>query len=243
MNASFDPEVNGEFFLLRSLQGSQIKTAFDVGANDGDHAGEMLAALPDTRIFAFEMDSEISEKLNERFIDENRVTVVNIGLSDRRGNFEYFFNSAGNHSGTTMFYDPAVRPNKYSHEERSAKFVTGDEFCSDAGLDSLDFLKVDTEGADFAVLKGFSDMLSNKNIRLLQFEYNFHAFNARVFLYDFYKLLESFDYKVGRLFPKGVDFSPYSIEYEGLKGMYVAVSSSEQKMLNTLSYKPPHRST
>lgn len=235
MNASFDPNQNGEYSLLSTLRDFNVEVAFDVGANDGDHVQEMCTAFPKSKIFAFEMDTEIFGNLENRFQNQGDVNAYNIGLGDKLGEFTYFFNSAGNHSGTTMFYDPDVRPNAYAHEQRTAKFITGDYFCSEQKIDKIDFLKVDTEGADFIVLKGFGGMFSDKKIRVLQFEYNFHALNARVFLYDFYKFLEPFDYKVGRLFPNGVNFSTYSVEHEGLKGMYVAVLSSEHELIKTLS--------
>ena len=70
--------------------------------------------------------------------------------------------------------------------------VSLDEFCGARGIPRIDFLKLDTEGHEFAVLKGVALIPSEGRIRAIQFEFNEMNIVTRVFLKDFYALLEGF---------------------------------------------------
>ena len=50
---------------------------------------------------------------------------------------------------------------------------TIDDFCADAGIDSIGILKPDVEGAEVKILKGASKMLSNQAIRFIYLEVMF----------------------------------------------------------------------
>lgn len=234
-----DPTRNGEYAFLARLGPLGFKTVFDVGANDGDHAVVMREHFPDADIYMFELDADIFSQLETRFAQDPKAHAINKGLSDTDGEIEYFFNSAGNHSGTTMFYDKDVRPNAYTHEKRTAIVQPGHSFCTQADVARIDFLKVDTEGADCSVLKGFEPMLAKQAVGLMQFEYNFHAFNARVFLHDIFKLLKSNGYAVGKMYPEGIHFQPYSVGMEGQASMFVACPEADTALIDRISYTPP----
>lgn len=240
-NTSIDPEHNGEYALIDRLAPMGFETILDVGANTGDHAALLRRRFPTAQIHMFEIDQDVFTDLAARFADDPGCHAVNVGLSDENGEREYFFNSAGNHTGTTMFYDKDVRPNQYDPERRVARVRTGDAWCAETGITAVDFLKIDTEGADFSVMKGFEGMLARQAIRLLQFEYNFHAFNARVFFHDIHRLLKAHGYEIGKIYPKGVHFGPYAIDQEGRSGIYVAFHGTDTALKTDIGYTPPVR--
>ncbi|HXG75415.1 MAG TPA: FkbM family methyltransferase, partial [Gaiellaceae bacterium] len=45
-----------------------------------------------------------------------------------------------------------------------------DTFCAERGIEQINYLKIDTEGADLEVLKGASRMLAENRIDLVQVE-------------------------------------------------------------------------
>ena len=58
------------------------------------------------------------------------------------------------------------------------------------GIESIDFLKVDTEGADIDVLQGFRNAFEQGAVTMAQFEYNDLSLKlSRTLLADFYELL------------------------------------------------------
>jgi hypothetical protein len=104
-----------------------------------------------------------------------------------------------------------------------AEVITGDSYCRERGIDHVDMLKIDTEGADHLVLAGFSQMLSAGRIGVIQFEYGRLSATTKFMLADFYQLLEPQGYRLGKLFPTYVDFKPYDVRDENLEGPnYVA---------------------
>ena len=111
---------------------------------------------------------------------------------------------------------------------------------AEMGIGHIDLLKVDAEGADLAVLRGFLTMLRRRAIDVVQFEYGYACVIARALLLDFYELLEGCGYLVGRLSPRGIDFAPYRLESENFFGPnFVAARADRPDILTLL--QPPQR--
>src|SRR5258708_1156157 len=72
------------------------------------------------------------------------------------------------------------------------KMDTIDNFCKINNISNIDFLKIDVEGHELSVLKGAQYMLTNKHIKIIQFEFNSHNVYSRVFLRDFYLMLKDY---------------------------------------------------
>jgi hypothetical protein len=95
----------------------------------------------------------------------------------------------------TEFYDRSAIGTKVAVE-------TLDEVSLREGVQYIDFLKIDTEGHELAVLAGASRMLREHRIGHIQFEFNaLHVF-SRAFFRDFREILS--DYTLYRLLPKGL---------------------------------------
>ena len=107
-------------------------------------------------------------------------------------------------------------------------FVRGDEFFKQHVVKRISFLKIDTEGHDLKVLKGFSEMISHGRVDVIQFEYNRLNIAVKAMLLDFYRLLNAElttnGYAIGRIYPRGVHFKPYQPSDENfIDGNIVAV--------------------
>ena len=57
---------------------------------------------------------------------------------------------------------------KDMHESYEVNIIRLDDYCKDKGVTEIDYLKIDTEGYDFEVIKGCGNMLDK--IRFIQFE-------------------------------------------------------------------------
>jgi hypothetical protein len=67
---------------------------------------------------------------------------------------------------------------------------------------SIYFLKIDVEGAEMDVLAGANQLIKNKKIKFLQFEYGPNCIISKVFLKDFFLLLEN--YTIYRILKNGL---------------------------------------
>ena len=98
------------------------------------------------------------------------------------------------------------------------------------GLSRVDLLKIDVEGHEIEVLSGFRDTLASpeRRPRVIQFEYGHTWLPARHTLMEAYDLLRRSGYIVGRLYPDGVDFKPYSLADDHFRmGNYIAAQAQD----------------
>jgi FkbM family methyltransferase len=172
----FDSEVK-EQLLVRSLVKPGM-TVFDVGANVGKYT-KLFSQLvgPRGRVFAFEPDPESASKVRElaKRDELTNVTVVEAAVCDESGKLtlnqfprEY---CTWNSLGRPQMEDPR-KPTTLvpivSTVEVAA--VTIDDFCAAQGIEKIDYLKLDVEGAEFRALCGAKQTLSSRKIDQLQFE-------------------------------------------------------------------------
>ena len=97
-------------------------------------------------------------------------------------------------------------------QEVKLRTVAG--YVHEAGVRVIDFMKIDTEGHELAVLQGCGDMLSDGSIKAIQFEFNQMNVISRVFLRDFHELLDA-RYELFRIAPKAlIPLNPYNTRNE-----------------------------
>lgn len=195
-----DPERNGEFGVLkvaaRGLLGVS-PVAVDVGANVGDWTNEFLRTNSGGRVYAFEPAAETFAQLRRRFAADGRIACQPLAISDRAG--EARMAVWPDYSGSNSMHDfvggAGMRMEK-------VETVTGDDVLRSHGLAKIDWLKIDVEGHEIQVLRGFRRSLEERRIRFVQWEYNKTWIAARTSLRDAFELLEPAGYKLCKLRPK-----------------------------------------
>jgi FkbM family methyltransferase len=168
-------EARLAFKVLRADELTGIMV--DVGA----HFGESLAPFANNgwQIFAFEPDSENRKRLNVAFGELPNVRIDPRALSDHVKNGVVFYRSeeSSGISGLSAFHP--------SHKEHDKVDVTSLEcFIDEQRItnQTIDFLKIDTEGFDLLVLKGLPLDKYSPRLILCEFEdkktlpigYSFH---------------------------------------------------------------------
>lgn len=222
-NLDYDARTNGEDALLDRLPCPAGSVLFDVGANRGSWTAAVRARHPGADVHAFELDPEVAAVLAGRFAADPSVTVVGAGLSDHDGV------AALHRDGRSTRATSLVGPGPAAGDAGPGATIevavrTGDRYLAGAGIERVRFVKVDAEGADLAVLRGFAGALADRRIDALQFEHNECAVTAGVHLRRFVELLDPLGYDVGRLFPTGVLFRPWRPTQEReAAGNHVAV--------------------
>lgn len=221
-------ETNGERVLLRKLAPAGFRTALDVGANFGDWALEAIAVWPDCHVHAFEVAPLTFQHLSDRIAGTDkggRITANCLGLSDEKGTcrMHYYPDHPDLTSGSAWH-------SNYRSVPFDAQLTTGDEYCNTHAIDTVDFLKIDVEGFESRVLKGFQDRLSAQKIHCVQFEYGAFATQTKFLLTDYYALLSP-HYWIGKIFPGYVDFRDYDWTLEDFRfSNYCCVSKARQDL-------------
>lgn len=124
------------------------KIMLDVGAHFG--TALMPFAKKGWTVYAFEPDPSNREKLLTQIADYQNIIPDIRAASDTTGDTVSFFTSdvSTGISSMSAFHE--------SHKETSkVETIRLADFCKEKGIQSADFLKIDTEGFDLFVLKGF----------------------------------------------------------------------------------------
>ena len=157
LKGSFDkPECD---FLSRFLQPGM--TVLDVGAHHGYYALLASGRVGDSgRVFAFEPSPRERKKLkwHIRWNHCSNVEILDTAMGSKAGQAELFV-AAGRETGCNSLRPPAVRG---TPKKVSVPVDTLDEFLSRRGIERVDFIKMDVEGAELSVMQGAEYLLSGK---------------------------------------------------------------------------------
>ena len=124
----------------------------DIGANIGAVTAALARRYPRAWIYSFEPLPENAELLRHNVGQFERVTVLPYGLGERTETLPYMrsrdernFGGGGFHGGTARADEPLER----------LDVVAVPEALDRLGIRKADFIKVDTEGAEHAILTSF----------------------------------------------------------------------------------------
>jgi FkbM family methyltransferase len=233
---SYNFNVNGERSILNKIKMKQLSVLFDVGANIGDWSNMALSIFPNAHVFSFELSKETFQTLQSNLsCNISRATLNNYGLSNK--NEEVFYKDYGQNSGVnTILSNTNFHDESLSSTLKLGNLITGDYYCKLNSINYIDFLKIDVEGAEHLVLEGFAEMLQNKAIRIIQFEYGYTHGDAHFLMKDFYNLLNSNGYILGPLKPTGVMFMDFNYHLNGFESgpNFIAVLKSDTEIINLI---------
>tara|TARA_A100000164_G_scaffold362853_1_gene379275 strand:+ start:205 stop:1029 length:825 start_codon:yes stop_codon:yes gene_type:complete len=234
-NLNYDCKNNGELFLLNKLNHSNnLNSIFDVGANIGSYS--LLARKINKKclIFAFEPVPETFVYLQENVSNKN-IKTFNIALGSNVKAEKMLVSKDSKLS--TLLLENSHLANKEDSHYVCVKVITGYEFLkTNNDLSEISLLKIDTEGYESEVLKGFKKIISRINV--IQFEYGKANLFAKYFLKDYFNDYSS-EYHIGKLYPNGVDFhEKYRWDLDDLIGPnFIMVKKSRSDLYDLLSIK------
>lgn len=196
--AADSPVHSGEVFFLNFIKGRLGKNIviFDVGANNGQYANlanKVFEGVAD--IYAFEPTKSSYKILLKRFKDKANIKLFPFGMGNKPQNLEIFYNKEGSVQASAF-----SQGNKNLLSE-TVTISTVNIFCKERNISEIDLLKVDVEGFEFFVLQGANELLMNKKIRVIQFEFGSQHVYSKHFIKDFKELLP--DFYICRLLQNG----------------------------------------
>jgi FkbM family methyltransferase len=242
-NKQYDVEANGEAALLRRLQPFKPKVLIDVGANIGEWSVAACAGLPHAHIHAFEIAPAIAFELAKNVQQfPGRVSINTVGLGSREGEIQLYWSQEESTVSSTIEGVVEISAADYDNKtinKMAAKIITGDQYLNDRRIESVDFLKIDVEGAEWEVLQGFSQAFARQKIQMVQFEYGPLSLKTKVLLGDFWKYFTDNGFIVGKLYPEGVAFKKFEWKDEDFVGPnYIAVRESRTDLVEGLRCEP-----
>ncbi|MCB2206379.1 FkbM family methyltransferase [bacterium] len=158
--------------LQRAGVSGTVRTVFDVGANSGVMSLQFVQRYPEATVYAFEP----SEYANRRF-DENlalnpelaeRIVRVKSFVADRKVVPDSYTSYSSWRVDTLRRNGHPRHPVHYgvSHESVD-RYTTLDDFCSEHAIQSVDLIKIDTDGYEYEVLQGAARILRENHPTVL----------------------------------------------------------------------------
>lgn len=153
-------------------------TVFDVGANIGKYTKLFSLIVGDSgRVFAFEPSPNSAQRIAGLLAGDGlkNVTLCSQAVCDHAGTVvlhqfpeEY---SSWNSLGQPQMEDPRDPSRLVPLAGKvTVEAVTLDDFCQAHGIERIDYLKLDVEGAEFLALQGAKGLLQRRAVQFLQFE-------------------------------------------------------------------------
>lgn len=228
----YDFEVNGEKRVMQRLASHGFRQIFDVGANVGEWSILASTHFPGATFHAFELSPPTFVKLQANLTDPKFIA-NDFGLGAYNQEIE-FKDYGPDHSTLNTLVATAFHDDRLPYDMHRSRIVTGDSYMVDRGLSTIDFLKIDVEGAEHLVLEGFAGALERQAIRVIQFEYGYANGDAKFLMRDFYRVLEGFGYTLGKIWSTGVDFTPFNYRMNDFDSgpNYLAVRRSDEALIN-----------
>lgn len=152
-------EVAETNFLHRVVKPED--TCFDVGGNVGFFALLFAKLAPKGKVHCFEPIT-----LNTRLIEASaelnsldNIVVNNVAVGARNGEIEFVISED---SAYSSMIDTGRSPKK---SVRQVPLLTLDKYATEHGVERMDILKIDVEGAEADVIRGAHSLLSNPSRR------------------------------------------------------------------------------
>jgi FkbM family methyltransferase len=194
--------IKQEVRMVSSLLGSSPRLAVDIGGNVGDYSEELIRVFPDLELHVFEPATTNLARLKTRFAQHAKVSLQQAALSDAAGRMTLFADRDGSGMAslaqrqlshldirfTPMEEVEVRRFDSYWRQALSGRFI--------------DVVKIDVEGYELMVLRGFGDAI--RNVRVLQFEFGGTNIDTKVFFRDLWCFFEEAGFDLYRITPLGV---------------------------------------
>ncbi|GAB2180999.1 hypothetical protein DLREEDagrD3_12220 [Denitratisoma sp. agr-D3] len=160
--------------LMQEYRRGNIKTIYDIGANQGTWAHEIKNMMPKSEIYLFEANPAMKPHL-----EKTGYWYQICALSDKSEE-KIFFSRDG--TGDS-FYKEKTWSGQY--EEKKLRTLRLDDIVKEHQIPLPDFVKIDTQGSELDILKGGSSVLANTKLLLSETpftEYNLGAPNIGDYL-------------------------------------------------------------
>lgn len=184
--------------LQHFSEGRNLRVALDVGANRGQTALLLADAFPDASIHSFEPVAATFEELKKTAALLPRVRAHRMALAEAVSELTMSAES----DTTNRLVDDSF---KVAVERVPTSTV--DQFCAEQGIERIDLLKIDVEGAELRVLKGASESFAKRSIPMVLAECDFfeRKYEPHTQFADLIAFLEPLGYNVVSFYTGGVD--------------------------------------
>ena len=139
----------------------------DIGANIGNHS--LAFSKIAKKVYSFEAHPKTFQILKFNCMNDQKVKLFNIGVSNKKGNLFFKNTKSYNVGGRNLNYSGSIK----SHINKLDNLINPKE--------KIDLIKIDIEGHEYQALRGMSKILSNnKSFLVIEFCENSISIRRRI---------------------------------------------------------------
>jgi FkbM family methyltransferase len=198
---------------------------FDVGANVGEWSSLIHRLYPQSRLFLFEPQPACHPQIAQKNLPGS--VLIPYAVSSTANQVVQLFTSEAACEIASVHQRRDSYFNDRTFTTIDVRTVCIDDVVRENDLPRVDFMKIDTEGHDLAVLQGAMECLEGRLIKALSFEFGSGNINSRTFFHDFWDLLTPLGYRLYRILPSSrlMPITEYYEDCEYFRGVtnYIAV--------------------
>ncbi len=220
---SIDLEVK----TLQQLLSRKPKIFIDIGGNVGLYTAKMKALNPDLEVHIFEPSPVNIIKLQERFQKDPLISILPFALSDEKKEGTLFSDKAGSGLASLTKRKLDHFHIAFDHEEKVKCLRFEDYWHENLSSKPIDCVKMDVEGHELDVLKGFGKALDAT--QLIQFEFGGCNIDTRTYFQDFWYFFSDHHFTLYRVTPLGAQHIPHYKEIDEFFSTtnYIAVRKND----------------
>lgn len=195
--------LSGEgHFIEHHVSRIRDGVVFDVGANVGRYSARIRDKQQGVDIFAFE-PHPTTYGLLVKNVDGMGIVTYNVGVGAVEGVLplhDYADEDGSSHA--SLYKDVIERIHKGRVSVRQVRIISLDAFVRENSIERVGLLKIDTEGHELEVLKGFEQFIKDNRVDWIHFEFNEMNVVSKVFFKEFWDFLPNYDFF--RMLPNGL---------------------------------------
>jgi len=176
---------------------------FDTGANLGNWSSALNRRIAhlEPAFYLLEPSFACQTALQALAIPNKRIFKVAAGESE--GEATLLSDAAGSEAASLHVRRDTYHQHTGKSLAETVPVRTVDGLMTELGIAQIDFLKIDVEGHELAVLHGAQRALESGAIRAIAFEFGSGQINSRTYFHDFWDLLHPLGYSLHRILPGG----------------------------------------
>lgn len=201
----FHPEQDKWLTQARLLAGYDARVILDVGANIGQSAQRYAGMFERADVHAFEPFPQSYQALMDIASAQPRIIAHQLAISDARGQRPLYENPVF-HATSSLLPRPSEGQKYFDPQATltagpTVRTETLDDFIRDQGIEQIDILKLDIQGAEALAIQGAHQLLSAQRVGLIQIEVMFvpHYENGPLFA-EIHHLLSAHGYSLFGLY-------------------------------------------